>query len=339
MIIQENKNLINFNTFAVPAQAKYFTTITTLAEAQQVIASTLFKSEPHLFLGGGSNILFTKNFEGLVVKVALEGIDVLREDDEHIVLKVCAGVNWHTLVMHCVDKGLGGLENLSLIPGTVGAAPIQNIGAYGVEVKNNILEVEALHRVSGDFKTFSNEACHFGYRQSIFKLVEKDKYLITSVTFTLTKQNHRINISYGAIEETLSQQGIHNPTIKDVSNAVIQIRRSKLPDPVILGNAGSFFKNPSISDESYLLLHKAFPSLPAYPTTAGFVKIPAAWLIEQCNWKGKRVGNIGVHVQQALVLVNYGGGNGEEIAELSLRIQSSVKEKFNVLLQPEVNIL
>ncbi|HZI23834.1 MAG TPA: UDP-N-acetylmuramate dehydrogenase [Chryseolinea sp.] len=254
-------------------------------------------------------------------------------------MKVGAGENWHQFVLYCVERNWGGVENLSLIPGTVGAAPIQNIGAYGVEIKNIITSVEAMEIDSGEIKTFSNSECNFGYRDSIFKQNEKNKYLISSITLILTRRNHHFNTSYGAIEETLKQQGISHPTVKSISDAVIQIRRSKLPDPQVVGNAGSFFKNPTIDNKLYEFIKKDYPSFPSYPSANGLVKIPAGWLIEQCGWKGKTFDQIGVHKNQALVLVNYGGGEGKRIWQLALDIKASVQQKFNITLQPEVNVI
>jgi UDP-N-acetylmuramate dehydrogenase len=339
MTIQNNVDLLPYNTFGITATAKLFTTVKSVEEAKELFASPLFKKEKHLILGGGSNLLLTKNFDGLVIKVDIKGKEIVKEDDRYATLKVGAGENWHAFVSYCVDKNLGGVENLSLIPGTVGAAPMQNIGAYGVEIKKNILAVEALEISTGDVRYFSNEECHFGYRESIFKHEVKDKFLISSVTLRLTKKDHQFNISYGAIGETLKQLGTTSLTLKAISDAVIYIRSHKLPDPSRIGNAGSFFKNPSIQADLVDFIKKDYPSLPTFPSTDGLIKIPAAWLIEQCGWKGKTFDNIGVHQHQALVLVNYGGGKGEKIWELAMKIRDSVKEKFNITLQPEVNVI
>ncbi len=241
--------------------------------------------------------------------------------------------------MYCVERNYGGIENLSLIPGTVGAAPMQNIGAYGIEIKKNILSVEAVEIATGDVRYFDNDACEFGYRESIFKQKLKDQFLISSITLRLTKKDHQFNISYGAIDETLKKFGSQTLSIKAISDAVIYIRSSKLPDPSRIGNAGSFFKNPSIQADLMDFIKKDFPTIPSYPSTDGLVKIPAAWLIEQCGWKGKTFGSIGVHQHQALVLVNYGGGEGEKIWQLAMKIKESVKEKFDITLQPEVNVI
>ena len=339
MTIQQDINLLPFNTFGIGATAKYFTTIKSTEEAKELFASEIFNREKYFILGGGSNILLTKNFDGLVVKVEIMGKEIIAEDDATVTLRVGSGENWHAFVMHCVERNFGGLENLSLIPGTVGAAPMQNIGAYGVEIKKNILGVEAVEIGTGDVRYFDNEACKFGYRESIFKQEVKDQFLITNVTLKLTKKDHHFNISYGAIDETLKKLGQHTLTIKAISDAVIYIRSNKLPDPSRIGNAGSFFKNPSIQADLMDFIKKDYPSIPSYPSTDGLVKIPAAWLIEQCGWKGKTFGNIGVHQHQALVLVNYGGGEGEKIWALAMKIKESVKEKFNITLQPEVNVI
>jgi len=256
-----------------------------------------------------------------------------------VTLKVGAGEIWHEFVMYCVERNWGGVENLSLIPGTVGAAPIQNIGAYGVEIKKIINQVDAIEISSGSTRTFTNADCSFGYRDSIFKQEAKDKYLISSITLTLTKKNHQFNTSYGAIEETMNQHGTRPLSVKNISDAVIHIRRTKLPDPARIGNAGSFFKNPSINTELYDFIKKSYPSLPSYPSANGLVKVPAGWLIEQCGWKGKTFDNIGVHQHQALVLVNYGDGSGEKIWQLAMDICASVKDKFNISLQAEVNVV
>jgi UDP-N-acetylmuramate dehydrogenase len=338
-VIQEQVPLLPYNTFRFDVSARYFTTIRSVSDVQELLNSKVFASHRHLILGGGSNILFTRDFDGLVVKNEIGGIEVVAEDNESIRLKVGSGVNWHEFVMHCVDHNYGGAENLSLIPGTMGAAPMQNIGAYGVEVKNIICEVHAIDLRTATEVTFSNEACKFGYRESFFKHEGRDKYFISSVTLSLTKKNHPFNISYGAIQETLSSFGVTNVTLKAISDAVIHIRRSKLPDPAVTGNAGSFFKNPSIPNFSYENLKKQFPSMPGYPEPDRMTKVPAGWLIEQCGWKGKTLNNVGVHPLQALVLVHYGGDEGKNVWDLAMQIQNSVKEKFSITLTPEVNIV
>ncbi|MEQ9413419.1 MAG: UDP-N-acetylmuramate dehydrogenase [Cyclobacteriaceae bacterium] len=337
--VEENVSLKSYNTFGIDVNTKYLCRVTTADQLIDLIQSPVFKQEKHYILGGGSNVLFTEDFDGLVIKDDLKGIETVSETDSHITVKVYAGENWHEFVMQAVANGWGGIENLSLIPGTVGAAPMQNIGAYGVEIKNLIENVEAIELSTGVLKTFSNEQCAFGYRESVFKRELAKKYFISSVTLSLSKKNHHLNTTYGAIQETLKEMNVTQPTIQTVSNAVINIRKSKLPDPVEIGNAGSFFKNPTISLKQYEELQNLTATIPGYPTDNQNVKVPAGWLIEQCGWKGKRINNVGVHPKQALVLVNYGGGNGTEILSLSKKIQAAVWEKFHIMLTPEVNIL
>jgi UDP-N-acetylmuramate dehydrogenase len=336
--LEENKNLKPLTTFGVQANARYFCTITSLAELTELIQHPVYRNNTRFILGGGSNVLFTTHYNGIVIQNELKGIFIKQENDSTIDIEVMAGENWHNLVLYCVQHNWGGIENLSLIPGTVGAAPIQNIGAYGVEVKEVIKSVSGIDLETGLLKTWLNHECNFGYRDSIFKGELKEKIFISSVTLTLSKETHRINTSYGAINEILQQQNITTPTIQHVSNAVIQIRRSKLPDPIVLGNAGSFFKNPTITLLHYQQLQKMFPDIPGYTSVNQEVKVPAGWLIEQCGWKGKRIGDAGVHAQQALVLVNYANASGSEIFSLALDIIASVKEKFNIELVCEVNI-
>jgi UDP-N-acetylmuramate dehydrogenase len=337
--LEENISLHPFNTFGIDIRAKYFVRITSKEDFQKLINTSIYKLHSSLILGGGSNVLFTKDYNGLVIKDDLKGIAIVDETPQLITIKVQAGENWHQFVMYCVKNNYGGVENLSLIPGTMGAAPMQNIGAYGIEVKEVIKEVEAIDRNNGSVRVFSNEDCRFGYRESVFKQALREKFFISSVTLTLTKNNHHLNTSYGAIQDTLKQMNVIQPTIQSVSNAVIHIRQSKLPDPLVIGNAGSFFKNPSISLHQYEELKKMHPNIPGYISENQLVKVPAGWLIEQCDWKGKRINNVGVHSQQALVLVNYGNAKGEELFQLAQRIQSSVKEKFDIDLTTEVNII
>lgn len=338
MNIHENYSLQPFNTFGLAVSARYFVSADTVADLQQILVHPIYGKMPKLILGGGSNILFTKDFEGLVIKINIKGIDKIKEDDDHVWLKVGAGENWHQFVLHCIEKGYAGLENLSLIPGTVGAAPMQNIGAYGVEIKDVFEELEAISMADGSVHIFGNQACQFGYRQSIFKLAAKDQYVIVSATFRLNKKPV-FNTSYGAIQETLDQFNVKTLTIKAISDAVIYIRQSKLPDPLKIGNAGSFFKNPSIEPTLYAQIKEVFPAVPGYAQPDGLIKVPAGWLIEQCGWKGKAVGNAGVHANQALVLVNRGNARGEEIKQLAEAVQTSVQEKFGIALSPEVNII
>lgn len=338
MRILPNYSLKAYNTFGIDVKALYFTEIASLNDLPWLISLPEFKELPFLILGGGSNILFTKDYPGLVVLNRLKGISSEAISNDKIRVTAGSGVVWHELVLHCLDHNWGGIENLSLIPGTVGAAPIQNIGAYGVELKDIFYSLEAFDYSSGEMRTFNSEDCGFGYRWSIFKGDFKDKYLITAVTLELSLQAET-NTSYGAIAETLKGKGITNPTIQDVSEAVIAIRQSKLPDPADIGNSGSFFKNPVIEKIDFEGLQLEHPDIPGYEIDESNVKVPAAWLIERCGWKGQRRGNIGVHEFQPLVLVNYGGGQGNELWQLALDIKASVADKFGILLSPEVNVL
>jgi len=335
MEIKKNISLKPFNTFGIDVAATSFVEVENTDELKLVLTNN---KHPLLILGGGSNLLFTKNFKGLVVKNNLKGISVVSENESEIYLKIGAGEVWHEFVLYCIDHGYAGIENLSLIPGNVGASPMQNIGAYGVEVKDVITEVEALNIKDFSLNTFSNEACEFGYRSSVFKTSEKGNYVITSVTFKLNK-HAKVNTSYGAINGELKRLEIVNPTIKDVSNAVINIRLSKLPDPKKIGNSGSFFKNPVISKAQRNKILSNFPDAPNYLQSNGFFKMAAGWLIEKCGWKGKRIDSYGVHELQALVLVNYGGAKGSDIYGLSAQIIESVNSKFDIKLEREVNIL
>jgi UDP-N-acetylmuramate dehydrogenase len=339
MTVSENVDLFPFNTFGIHAKARHLVTVNTVQEARESFKSDLFSKVPGLILGGGSNILLTKDFDGLVIKNEIRGITTVAEDDGTLVLKVGSGENWHSLVMHCVDRNLGGIENLSLIPGTVGAAPMQNIGAYGVEIREVIQGVEAVEIETGATRKFSREECAFGYRESVFKQHLKDKYFISSITLSLTKKDHRFNVSYGAIKEVLEEKKVKDLSIRAISDAVIGIRKKKLPDPLLIGNAGSFFKNPSVDQRTFEAIQKNYPDVPSFRGEKNLVKIPAAWLIEQCGWKGKTIDNIGVHKHQALVLVNYGNGDGKKIWQLAMSIRSGVMEKFSVELQPEVNVI
>ncbi|CAN5625194.1 UDP-N-acetylmuramate dehydrogenase [soil metagenome] len=337
--IEENVSLQLLNTFGIDAKARYFTEVSSTLEVQEIIQNAVYRSNKHLILGGGSNILFTKDFDGLVVKSSLTGIKVIKENNDEVYVRAFCGENWHTLVLHCLKNNWGGIENLSLIPGTTGAAPIQNIGAYGVEIKDVIDSVDGIDLSTGQLTTFTNAECHFNYRESVFKQELREKYFVSSITLRLTKNKHHINIQYGAIQEVLKQRLIDHPSINDVSDAVIAIRQSKLPDPRVIGNAGSFFKNPTVNKKVFESIMESNPSIPSYPFDNQNVKVPAGWLIEQCGWKGKRFGNVGVHPQQALVLINYGNGTGEEISQLAIKIQTSVKEKFDITLSTEVNII
>ena len=337
MKIQENISLKPFTTFGIDKKAKFFTTVTTLDELKSALLLVKEKQLPVFILGGGSNILLTRDIEGLVIKLEIKGINLVKEDEDQLWVEVGAGEMWHELVMHCIAKDWAGLENLSLIPGTVGASPMQNIGAYGVEIKDVFDSLMAMNRETLEMQFFDAEACRFGYRESVFKQTFKDQFVITSVTFRLSKTPN-FHLEYGAIREVLAANGIDQPSIRAISDAVIQIRQSKLPDPKEIGNAGSFFKNPTIPNAQFDELKASYPSIPGYPSAEG-VKVAAGWLIEQTGWKGKRIGEVGVHAKQALVLVNYGGGSGEEIKKLSEQIQASVYDKFGVQLQAEVNFI
>ncbi len=335
MNIQENISLKSYNTFGITVNAKRFIAVDSVYQLQQ-----LLKVEKDLFLiSGGSNMLLTKDIEKLVVYLDIKGISIDRQDNSDIYITVNAGENWHEFVIWCISNNYGGIENLSLIPGNVGTCPIQNIGAYGVEVKDTITKVEALEIETGKLIQFSNESCNFEYRDSLFKSKEKGKYIITAVSFQLTKRNHNLNYSYGAIETELTSKEIIKPTLKDISDAVIAIRKSKLPDPKEIGNSGSFFKNPVITKSKFLELQKEYPKVPSYKISKTDVKVPAGWLIEQAGFKGKRFGDYGVHEKQALVLVNYGNASGKEIHKLAQTIQETILYTFGISLEIEVNVI
>jgi UDP-N-acetylmuramate dehydrogenase len=335
--ILENISLKPFNTFGIDVNARFFVEITSILQLQKVLELTAYPE--YFILGGGSNLLLTKDIEALVLHINLKGISIVEESDEQVIVKAMAGENWHEFVLWTLKQGYGGLENLSLIPGNVGTAPIQNIGAYGIELKDLFVSCEAMHIKSKELVAFNNTECEFGYRDSIFKKEKKGHYIITSVQFRLRKQNHILSTTYGAIEQELQRQKIIHPTIKDVSNSVISIRKQKLPDPKKIGNSGSFFKNPIISKKTFEKLLKKFPEIPHYQIDNKKVKIPAGWLIEQSGFKGKRFGDAAVHEKQALVLVNHGNATGTEIAELAEKIQKTVKKNFKIELTPEVNII
>jgi len=334
--IKENVSLAHHNTFGIEAKAKYFGVFRTIAELCTGLQSN--QADKLLLLGGGSNILLTQDFDGLVLKNELYGIEKTKEDEHHIWVNAKAGENWHEFVLHCIANDWAGVENLSLIPGTVGAAPMQNIGAYGIEIKEVFEELHAIEIATGQLHTFDKEDCQFAYRESIFKTALKGQYVITDVTFKLNKIP-QFNTSYGAIQQTLDEMGVKELSIKAVSDAVIQIRQSKLPDPAKIGNSGSFFKNPVIGPIDYEGLKVEFSDIPGYKLPDGNIKVPAAWLIDKAGWKGKRFGDIGVHKDQPLVLVNYGRGKGKAIEQLSIDIRASIAEKFGIELTPEVNII
>lgn len=336
--IEENVHLAPFNTMGVKVKARYFVEVHSVDELIEAIIFSEENSLPFLVLGGGSNLLFKSDFSGLVILNRISGIQNIQEDEHHVTMKIGAGENWHELVIHCVEQGFSGIENLSLIPGTVGAAPIQNIGAYGVELKDVFKSLEALDIETKEVKSFQKNECKFGYRDSVFKKELKGKTIITSVSLQLSK-DAQPNFEYQSLKDNLAEKGINSPTIKEVSDAVIEVRQSKLPDPKEIGNTGSFFKNPVISVYQYDELKRHYSNLPGYPVSERFVKVPAGWLIEQAGWKGKRVGDAGVHARQALVLVNHGEATGEEIWSLAMDIVNSIEQKFDIRLTPEVNIL
>lgn len=338
MNIIENYALKLYNTFGVDAKADYFVEAHTISELKKALVFRRQKNLEVLFIGGGSNMLFVNDFKGLALKLNLKGIELVKEDDDFVWVKAQGSENWHQFIQWTLAQNYGGLENLSLIPGNVGTAPIQNIGAYGVEAKDTITEVQALALETGDERIFSNEECKFGYRESIFKNELRGQYVLVAVTFKLSKRNHQLKTGYGAIQHELESEGIVNPTIRDVSNAVIRIRESKLPDPAQIGNSGSFFKNPVITKEKFEEVIAQHPTIVHYPAENG-VKIAAGWLIEQAGWKGKRFGDAGVHDKQALVLVNHGNATGKEIYDLSEQIIQDIQNKFNIKLEREVNMI
>ncbi|MCS5489568.1 UDP-N-acetylmuramate dehydrogenase [Algoriphagus limi] len=337
MNIQENISLKSYNTFGIDKKARFFTAVESIEDLREALVFANRENIPVIILGGGSNILLTKDQDALIIKVDLKGIQVLEENEESVLVEVGAGEVWHEWVQYAINKNWGGLENLSLIPGTVGASPMQNIGAYGVEIRDVFKSLKALNRKTLLLESFSAEQCEFGYRESVFKHKLKDQYVICSVTFRLSKKPN-FHTEYGAIKETLKEMNVPEINIQAISQAVVKIRQSKLPDPKVIGNAGSFFKNPTVDLEVYEKIKESYPTVPGYPQENG-IKVPAGWLIEQAGWKGFKKGQIGVHDKQALVLVNFGEGDGQEIAQLASEIQNSVKEKFGIQLKPEVNFL
>jgi len=334
MKMLENISLKPYNTFHIETTARYFSILNDTDSLQELPLG----NQPLMVLGGGSNMLLTKNFDGLVVKNEIMGIELVHEDPEFIYVSAGAGENWHGFVMHCISKGWGGLENLSLIPGSVGASPMQNIGAYGVELEDVFWSLEAWHIQEKRIHTFTKSDCAFGYRESVFKKSLKGKYIILKVTYRLHKKPV-FHTSYGAITQELDRMGVTEYSVSAISEAVIRIRTSKLPDPAIIGNAGSFFKNPVVSNETYEQLKASFPTIVAFPQLDKSVKLAAGWLIEQCGWKGYRSGDAGCHASQALVLVNYGNATGKQIYDLSEKILQSVISRFGISLEREVNII
>ena len=334
--VYRNFSLENYHTFGAKVRARAFVRVSTYEELLEAIH---LEVQPKMVLGGGSNLLFTRDFDGLIIQNTFDGIKVLHTDKNSAVIEVGGGVSWHQLVIWCLDQDLGGLENLSLIPGTVGAAPIQNIGAYGVELADVFESLDAIDLTTGESRTFQSKDCKFGYRQSIFKSERRGLDLVSKVRLRLTKNNHTLNISYGGVQNALEAKGITHPGIKDISDTIIEIRQSKLPDPAKIGNAGSFFKNPVISTSFFNRISTVHSEIPHYNMADSMIKIPAAWLIENCGWKGKRIGDAGTYDRHALVLVNHGSATGTELWELANQIMSDVMNTFEIQLEPEVNII
>ncbi len=337
MEIKSRYPLKKYNTFGISAYAKEFVSVSSTAALAEVLKEN--KGKELFILGGGSNMLLTQDIDALVIHINLKGKETISKDESYAYVKAMAGENWHEFVLFCIDNNYGGLENLSLIPGNVGTTPIQNIGAYGTEIKDTFVSCEAMDIATQQMVTFTKEECRFAYRESIFKGELKGKYIITSVTFRLTTTNHKINTSYGDIAAELTKYGINVPKIKDVSNAVTAIRQSKLPNPAELGNSGSFFKNPIITAEEFKKVQLLHPQIPHYVISDTEVKVPAGWLIEQSGFKGKRFGDAGVHKNQALVLVNYGNASGKELLDLSKKIQDTVYTNYGISIEAEVNII
>lgn len=337
MKIESNFPLKKYNTFGIEAKAKQFVSIHSLDELRTVLA--YHKMDKKFILGGGSNMLLTQDIDALVIHIDLKGKKAIKENDDYVWVESQAGENWHEFVLWTIDHDFGGLENMSLIPGNVGTTPVQNIGAYGTEIKDTFVSCEAMNMLTQEMKTFTKEECHFGYRESIFKHEAKDKFVITSVIFKLTKRNHNINTSYGDITAQLAKNNIQIPNLKDVSNAVIAIRKSKLPDPKELGNSGSFFKNPIISRVLFEKVQQKFPDVKFFEVSPNEVKVPAGWLIEQAGLKGYRKDDAGVHKNQALVLVNYGNATGQDILALSRYVQKTVFDKYGIAIEAEVNVI
>ncbi len=337
MHIQENISLKQFNTFGIDVNASLFASVSSIDALTEVITAKTNKEL--LVLGGGSNMLLTQDQDKMVIHVNIKGINIVKEDANTVLVEVKAGENWHDFVLWCLNNDYGGLENLALIPGNVGTAPIQNIGAYGVELKDNFISCNAINIETLEHTNYTKEDCNFGYRNSIFKQEAKGKYIITSVLFKLTKKEHKLHTNYGAIQAELIKNDVAHPTIQDVSKAVIAIRTSKLPNPKEIGNSGSFFKNPIISKSQFDKLKDNFEEIPSYTVSQDSIKVPAGWLIEKAGFKGKRFGDCGVHKNQALVLVNYGNARGEDILKLSKLIQNTILRLFGISIEAEVNIL
>ena len=337
MEILNHFSLKNYNTFGIEANAKQFVAVHSVEELKTILVENNAKTK--FILGGGSNMLLTKDIDALVIHIDLKGKKIVEENNDFVWVESQAGENWHEFVLWTINQNFGGLENMSLIPGNVGTTPVQNIGAYGTEIKDTFVSCSAIKIDTLEIKTFSKAACDFGYRESVFKNEVKDQYIITSVIFKLTKRNHKITISYGDIASELEKNNITTPTLKDVSNAVIAIRQCKLPDPKVLGNSGSFFKNPIVSKTEFEKIHQKFPEMKFYEVSETEVKVPAGWLIEKAGFKGKRYGDAGIHKNQALVLVNYGSATGQEILNVSKEIQDTIFQTFGIHIEAEVNII
>ena len=337
MTIITDFSLKKFNTFNIEAKAKQFVAVHTISDLTKILVEN--KTEKKFILGGGSNMLLTKDIDALVIHIDFKGKKIIKQGENFVEVECQAGENWHEFVLWTINQGFGGLENMSLIPGNVGTTPVQNIGAYGTEIKDTFVSSSAINIENQSIKVFTNTECQFGYRESVFKNELKNQFIITSVVFKLTTKNHKINISYGDIQSELEAKKITNPTLIDVSNAVIAIRQSKLPDPKILGNSGSFFKNPILLKSEFNPIHAKFPEMKFYEISETEVKVPAGWLIEQAGFKGKRFGDAGIHKNQALVLVNYGNATGQEILNVSKDVQKTVFEIFGIHIEAEVNII
>lgn len=325
-----------YNTFGIDVKAKQFYSVTSEQDLKSILKKCY--ADELFILGGGSNILLTQDLDQTVLHINLKGINVLNESQSHVIIQAKAGENWHEFVRYCVEHDYGGLENLSLIPGNVGTAPMQNIGAYGVELQDTFIECEAIHRQTLETKTFRKEDCRFGYRDSVFKNELKNQYIITSVVFKLTKSLHQLHTNYGRVKDELQTMNVKHPTIKTISDAVINIRRAKLPDPSEIGNSGSFFKNPIVSEDVFKKLKEKEPDVHFYKVGSAY-KIPAGWLIDQAGYKGYKKGEAGVHENQALVLVNYGKATGAEILDLAKEIKAHIKQRFGINLEMEVNVV
>ena len=337
MHIQENISLKPYNTFGLNAYARHFMEVKNIDDLKEALSLEAYPNK--FILGGGSNMLLTKDLDCLVIHVALKGIEIIEYQENEVLVKAGAGENWHQFVLYCLEHNFGGIENLSLIPGNVGAVPIQNIGAYGVEIKDVFESCEALNIETNTIVTFTKEECEFGYRESVFKQEKKNRYVIVSTTLRLTTSLHQLHMNYGAITKELETMGISQPTIQDISKAVISIRQSKLPNPKEIGNSGSFFKNPVISKAHFEKLQLNFPEIPSYAVSSNEVKVPAGWLIEKSGFKGKTFNDYGVHKKQALVLVNYGNAKGSDIFKLALLIQKTIQQIFGIAVETEVNII